>query len=147
MKTLLLKYGITSFTQEELFRKCVPPAELYENILPALCVLQKIRDALCTPVVVHSAYRDPVRNRLVQGARMSLHLEFNALDFSPLYYTHQQIRALYNDIAYGRFNLVMEWKGRSVFVNENVMGLGLYPSFIHMDTRGLLGRMAPSRWG
>jgi len=26
------------------------------------------------------------------------------------------------------------------------MGLGLYKTFIHIDTRGVLGRKSPARW-
>ncbi|MCU7493233.1 MAG: hypothetical protein HF312_19070 [Ignavibacteria bacterium] len=140
MKDLLEKYGIRDFTEGELFRKCIPPAVLYENVLPTLCILQKIRDTIRIPIVIHSAYRDPVYNYRVHGAIHSLHLKFNALDFSPAGFDAVQIRKLYMDIASGKFNLEMQWKGRLINVNENIMGLGLYPAFIHLDTRGVLGR-------
>ncbi|MGE5432377.1 MAG: D-Ala-D-Ala carboxypeptidase family metallohydrolase [Syntrophomonadaceae bacterium] len=146
MNSLLHKYSITDFSAGELFRKCTPPASLYENVIPSLCIIQKIRSAISVPIVIHSAYRDPLYNARVHGAKCSLHLEFNALDFSPLSFTPLQIRNLCLDIALGKFNLEMDLKDHHIFVNPGVMGLGLYPTFIHLDTRGLLGRKAPRRW-
>ncbi|MGE5353431.1 MAG: D-Ala-D-Ala carboxypeptidase family metallohydrolase [Acidobacteriota bacterium] len=140
MKDLLEKYGIRDFTEGELFRKCIPPAVLYENILPTLCILQKIRDTIGVPIFIHSAYRDPVYNYRVHGAIHSLHLKFNALDFSPLRFDSAQVRNLFYDIVSGKFNLEMQWKGNLISVNEKLMGIGLYPAFIHLDTRGVFGR-------
>lgn len=146
MKNLLGKYGIRDFGEVELFRKCSPPEVLYENIFPTLCILQKIRDTIGVPIAIHSAYRDPVYNYRVHGAIHSLHLKFNALDFSPVHFDAVQLRNLFEEIASGKFNLEMKWKGFYVSVSQNIMGLGLYQSFIHMDTRGILGMKAPARW-
>ena len=73
-----------------------------------------------------------------------------------------QIRALKNNlgglaastkIAREQFKLMAREAGlasAATNLKTSVMGLGLYlrgnSSFIHADTRGLLGRKAPSRW-
>lgn len=47
----------------------------------ALVKIQELRDSLNAPVVVHSAYRSPNYNRLINGALWSRHMYGDAIDF------------------------------------------------------------------
>lgn len=59
-----------------------PPSDAIEQ-LGRLCtfILQPVRDSYQMPLVVSSGYRNEIINRLVGGARNSLHLEGRAADF------------------------------------------------------------------
>lgn len=107
-----------------------PPRELWENMLPTLEVQEWLRAQTGVPTDVSSGYRSPAYNEAVGGAPLSTHKVFNAMDSLP-----------------------RGWSPLSTAVKlldhpqADRMGLGLYSTFVHVDTRGLIGRVAPARWG
>lgn len=105
-----------------------PPVALWKNAIPTLQILDELREAL-GPVIVNSGYRDPEYNKAVGGEKASLHMTCNAFDVSVIGKTPKE---------------VYDWL--DAHPNRVVMGLGLYSSFVHVDTRGLIGRPAPARW-
>lgn len=130
-------WGIINFTPAEVMNgNDEIPDGVIDNIKVTLQLLQAIRDDVGA-VDIHSTYRSPERNKQCGGKPDSLHLAFNAIDFCPLGFRPGDLQELYREIVAGKF--------RSV-VSPKQMGIGLYPNFIHVDTRGLLGRKAPARW-
>ena len=107
-----------------------PPRNLWNNLVPTLQVADLLRDATGTPFAIWSAYRSPLYNGQVGGAVRSLHLRNNALDLHPVGASPQTL-----------FNLLKKWRDAGVFVG----GLGIYTSFVHLDTRGILG-MENATW-
>lgn len=83
--------------------------------------LQKIREHFGRPVRIHSAYRTPAYNKKVGGAQESQHVLGKAADIHIDGIEPKRIYDYANSIGVG--------------------GLGLYPSFVHIDCR--VGR---SRW-
>lgn len=143
---ILQQEGIKNFTEAELARGNDIPCEMIKNIIPTVKVLQEIRDFLGVPILVNSCYRPEAYNKKVGGAKDSLHLVFNAIDFRPKGFDTFALMQLYDDIDLNKFIVTVGWNGAKVKVTSMAMGLGLYPTFIHLDTRGLLGRSAPARW-
>lgn len=125
---LLDMENIRHFDADEVFRRN-PPPDLWQNIIPTLRVLDKVREHYDIPIIVNSSYRDPAYNRRVGGKPDSLHLAFNAIDFTV---KTLPLRAIYSYMEY--------MPGAESF------GLGIYNTFIHLDTRGMIGRKAPARW-
>lgn len=108
-----------------------PPRELWDNIIPTLGVQEWLRaETGGGPVDVSSGYRSPAYNAAIGGASLSTHKEFNAMDSLPRGWSPlaTAVKLLEHPQA-------------------DKMGLGLYATFVHVDTRGLIGRVAPARWG
>jgi hypothetical protein len=138
LQAFLRGSGIKHFSAREICpvgRKAGPvtlklaPPTIWGNILPTLRVLEELRGHFGKPVVVLSGYRSPAYNEAVHGERASLHLSFNAIDFrcgmvTPL--------------------VLATWL--DAHPDAAKFGIGLYGSFVHLDTRGMLGRPAPARW-
>lgn len=83
--------------------------------------LQLARDRIGRPLVVTSGYRCPEHNRAVGGAANSQHLLGNAADIVCQDLT---VRQLYDTLE-------------PLFPEG---GMGLYSSFVHVDTRGTRAR-------
>ncbi len=102
-------------------RNSAPDPELWENIVPTLRVLDDLREKIGGPIIVTSSYRSPEYNRAVGGKSASQHMLFRAIDFqtpkTPLWRAELALRKMRDE---GKF------KG----------GIGAYPTFIHVDTRG-----------
>lgn len=81
-----------------------------------LDALQRLRNTLNRPIPITSYYRDPVYNLEVGGAEGSYHLAGRAVD-TPVYSTEL-----------GRWSL---WHHAT---KAGFKGLGLYPTFTHLDT-------------
>jgi hypothetical protein len=125
---LLRGYDVRYFTAREL---CpvgrlaggvvlkAPPCGIWGNILPTVRILDELRAFYGKPVIVNSGYRDAAYNRAVGSTPGSMHTQFRALDFSI---AAIQPRSLY------------EWLDRHREADR--IGLGLYPTFVHLDTRG-----------
>lgn len=138
-KEYIDQFDLVHFKAEELWRHN-PPKELWKNIVPTIRVLDMVREDIDVPIYIVSTYRDPKYNKSVKGKKNSLHLDFNAVDF----------------VIKDRGLLVDVWKRLSApdwqlihnnkYVNSSVIGLGIYNTFVHLDTRGLIGREAPSYW-
>lgn len=100
----------------------LPPAKLWRNMRPTLLVAEQIGNRLGENVrVVISAYRSPEYNARCEGAaRNSQHMRNLALD---LQFTSSPRR-----VAQVARDLRAEGKFQG--------GVGLYPTFVHVDTRG-----------
>ena len=113
-----------------------PPKELWPNIIKTLQILDKVREDYGKPITINSAYRSPEYNKKVGGATHSLHMENCAIDFS----IDADLPTLFADLKRGKYLV----DG----VTADDLGVGYYfvKHFIHLDTRGLIGREAPSYW-
>lgn len=99
----------------------LPPPELWEMMEETAAIADLARERMGSGLIVLSAYRSPAYNKAVGGAKSSRHLCFNALDLAPVNGNvaalHKVLKALRKE---GHF------KG----------GIGRYPTFCHVDTRG-----------
>ena len=110
-----------------------------------MLVLDFLRSKIREPIYINSTYRDPDYNRAVGGAKNSLHLVFNAVDFTirreSALLKIRDIKTIYKMLDDYDKNGINE--GGTVLFIKNKLGLGLYlrgnQSFIHLDTRGLIG--------
>lgn len=100
-----------------------PPKELWDNILPTIRVLDMLREQLGTPIMTTSVYRSPDYNKAIGGAKNSLHMQFNAIDFivKNTTLTPSQWAARLQDM-----------KTSGIFDGW----IGVYDHFVHVDTRG-----------
>lgn len=114
----------------------VPPAHLWDKIVPTLLLYQdlKSRGILPDNTQIRSVYRNPELNHCAGGAPMSKHLTNGAIDiWVPDFEIHSQ--ALY-DL---QNRLCQYWLDHGE--NRN-FGLGLYATgAIHLDTQGF------RKWG
>ena len=109
----------------------IPPIDLWANILPTVMTIDKLRARLGYPINVHSVYRSPSYNTGVGSSSGSLHLKFNAIDFSGARGTpHQWARAL----------LSMSEDG--ILIG----GIGTYSTFVHLDTRTIWPGRKVAMW-
>lgn len=58
----------------------LPPRDLWQNIVPALRLVEKEVEPVVGEVAVQSSYRTPELNACAGGASRSRHLQFQALD-------------------------------------------------------------------
>jgi hypothetical protein len=139
------------FTQTEAANGWDVPPMLHKNIIPTLFVLDLFREKRGKAIYVNSTYRDLRYNKSIGGSSRSLHLMFNAVDFTidgdSSLGKMAELKRFYDELkAFDKKGYLYPGYG----FRENVMGLGLYlrgiKSFIHIDTRGLLNRTAPARW-
>ena len=130
-KQFLAQLRIRHFAPEEILRQAdrtrgcvrnsIPPEELWDNIVPTLWIADIGRRALGKPVTITSAYRSEEYNQAVGGASRSQHKQNRALDLVPHGATPADLFKVFEGLREaGAF------KG----------GLGLYSSFVHVDTRG-----------
>lgn len=127
----ILTAGSTDYTLDDI------PAELHKNIVPTLKVLEALREYYGSPIFLNCTYRSPAHNARVGGKPNSLHLKFNAVDFTVSNKSNLQV--LYNKL------IEYDNSGAFEFLPAKSMGIGRYPTFLHLDTRGTLG-MRSSRW-
>ena len=81
-------------------------------------LLQKIRDHFGKPVTINSAYRNATYNKKIGGATYSQHVQGTAADI------------VVKDIK------PLEVAQYAEFLIPKTGGIGLYPSFTHVDVRG-----------
>lgn len=100
----------------------VPPRRLWKKLAPTLKVADEIRHRLGTPLNhVTSAYRSPAYNRQCPGAA------------SRSYHTRNQaVDLIFSSGSKVAFETAKELRAEGFFQG----GLGLYRSFLHVDTRG-----------
>lgn len=125
----LNKRNIKYFTADEVFYKGAsdrklklntePPEELWNNIWKTIEVADKARHKHGKPIKINSAYRSPKYNKAVGGASKSFHTGFSALDLRTT--APKQLH-----------KILLEMRNKGEFKG----GLGLYPTFVHVDTRG-----------
>ena len=136
--------GIKYFTAEEILMGKIVPSELLPNIIPTLKVLDYVREYINIPIYINSTYRNSEYNSLVGGKSSSLHLSFNAIDFTFKPNSNYNLKEVYEMLH----NWDMEYSFKFL-PSASSMGLGLYERqyFIHIDTRKIICRTAPARWG
>jgi len=101
-------------------RNSTPPVERWHRIVPTIRLLEQVRERFGA-LTVNSAYRDRLYNAAVGGVGDSLHAQNTAVDFVCATGTPADWFAFLNDLrTAGAF------RG----------GLGLYRTFVHVDTRG-----------
>jgi zinc D-Ala-D-Ala carboxypeptidase len=97
------------------------PRELEANVQLLADNLQILRDHIKEPIRINSAYRHPEYNKRIGGKPASLHLVAKAADITTKSYSPKRLAAIIE-------KLIAEkklWFG----------GIGVYPGFIHVDTR------------
>jgi uncharacterized protein YcbK (DUF882 family) len=97
-----------------------PPVELWHFIVPTLRLLEKVRERF-GPTTIRSGYRSPKYNAAVDGEDQSLHMANKAIDFHCATGTPEQWAEFLRDL-----------RRQGVFAG----GIGLYATFVHIDTRG-----------
>lgn len=124
--------GIKHFTSDEFTsyfhttRRGVtnsePPREMWGNIVKTLRIVDALRQHWGSPIVINSSYRSLAYNAACPGAASgSFHQQFRALDISVSGKSPQQV-----------FDQLDKWRDEGRFQG----GLGLYNTFVHIDTRG-----------
>ena len=121
-------FGVKEFTnyfarERKGAKNSLPPRSMWWNIVPALRIVDNLRDSFGRPCRILSSYRSPSYNKAVGGASSSQHLEFTALDITFDGVNPQRV-----------YEKLLVWRKEGKFTG----GLGLYPSsgFVHIDTRG-----------
>lgn len=99
-----------------------PPKDYWPRILPTLKIVDDLRDHYGAPITLLSSYRSPAYNAAIgDAAPMSQHLQFRALDIAVKGRSPRTV-----------FALLEAWRIAGKFTG----GLGLYQTFVHIDTRG-----------
>jgi uncharacterized protein YcbK (DUF882 family) len=82
--------------------------------------LQKLRDMIGKPIVIHSGYRTPEYNKKVGGANESQHMEGTAADISIAGLSPEKVAELAEKVGFN--------------------GIGIYKTFTHVDVRSSKAR-------
>ena len=85
-------------------------------------MLDQLRDLLGAQIQVISAYRSPAYNERIAGATKSQHVDFRALDFIA--------KSISGPADWAA--TLRQMRNSGLFKG----GIGTYPSFVHVDTRG-----------
>ncbi len=156
--------GLSHFSQSEFLVATdrplneLPPASLWHNIALPAAVLDRLRGDLGEPITITSCYRAPAYNSKIGGSPRSQHQAFAAIDFkvrnfSPAFVVERlqawrssatlfRIPVRIERLPFGSppapFKEVETWdrRGDPGTMLRWVGGLGLYPTFIHVDGRG-----------
>lgn len=123
--------GLKNFSGAELLastqrtrgdvKNTIPPKAKWENIAPALRVVDELRDLIGAPITIASSYRSEKYNAACGGVKHSQHKQFKALDI--------QCKSLRPSVIHNR---LLRLRNNGQFKG----GLGLYRTFVHIDTRG-----------
>jgi lysozyme len=100
-----------------------PPQKLWPKIGPTARILDRARELLGAPIMTLSVYRSPEYNKKIAGATHSEHMKFTAIDFLVKSNSGPA-----------------EWAGVLRQMRQSGLfkgGIGVYPSFVHVDTRGV----------
>jgi uncharacterized protein YcbK (DUF882 family) len=103
------------------------PDELKPNVQALAEQLQILRDYLNEPIHINSGYRTPAYNKKIGGKPNSYHMKAMAADITVKSKTPKQLASVVEKlIANGTLK---------------IGGIGVYPGFVHVDTRN-----RKSRW-
>lgn len=97
------------------------PSELIPNVQELANNLQVLRDYLGEPLTILSGYRTEIWNKKVGGKPLSQHKKAKAADLTVKSKTPKQLHAIIEKLIKA---------GKIKFG-----GVGLYPGFVHVDTR------------
>ena len=117
-----------NFNLNEFNSKCgrPMPENIKKNIIELINNLQVIRDEVKVPISITSGYRSPEHNAKVKGAKDSQHVKGTAVDFKVQGLTPKQVAPIVE-------KLIKEGK-----IKQG--GIGIYPSWVHYDIRGIKAR-------
>ena len=117
-----------NFNLNEFNSKCgrPMPENIKKNIIELINNLQVIRDEVKVPISITSGYRSPEHNAKVKGAKDSQHVKGTAVDFKVQGLTPKQVAPIVE-------RLIKEGK-----IKQG--GIGIYPSWVHYDIRGIKAR-------
>ena len=103
------------------------PAKLMCNVIELANNLQIIRDEVKTNIHINSAYRTEEYNKNLDGASpKSQHLQAKAADIITIMHTPLQLADIINRLI--KVKIIKQG------------GVGVYPSFVHYDTRNTEAR-------
>ena len=114
----------------------VPPASLWQNIVPTLQMLQQLQKQGYLPysTVIRSVYRNPALNDCAGGAGESKHMTNGAID---IWIPENEANKWAIESTFD--GLCQFWQSNGQSYN---FGLGLYPTgSVHLDTQGF------RKWG
>lgn len=114
----------------------VPPASLWQNIVPTLQMLQQLQKQGYLPysTVIRSVYRNPVLNDCAGGAGESKHMTNGAID---IWVPENEANKWAIESTFD--GLCQFWQSNGQAYS---FGLGLYPTgSVHLDTQGF------RKWG
>jgi uncharacterized protein YcbK (DUF882 family) len=112
-------FGLSEFESHD--GEPYPAAWIDERLRPLCAVLEALRVRLGAPITILSGYRSPAHNLAVGGAQHSQHMEGRAADITVADVEPTAVHAALLDLAdQGRIE---------------IGGLGLYPSWVHVDVR------------
>ncbi len=97
------------------------PCDYMGNVGVLSAQLQQLRDHIGIPIHINSSYRTKAYNTSVGGSPKSQHLEAKAADIRTDEHTPKELAEIVE-------TLIEEGKMK-------IGGLGIYPTFIHVDTR------------
>ena len=97
-----------------------PPPELWPYIIKTVKVLEWLRREIDEAIFITSAYRSDAYNKAIGGALKSQHKLFTACDIKAATKTPKEL-----------YDLLIEYRENGGFVG----GIGLYNTFVHVDTR------------
>lgn len=117
-----------NFSLEEFASKdgATTPAEVIDNLRELAKNLQVLRDYVAKPIKISSGYRSPEHNKSVGGVANSQHVKGKAADIKIDGMTPAQVADTIES-----------------FIQAGKMkqgGIGIYPNFVHYDTRGKKAR-------
>ena len=117
-----------NFNLNEFNSKCgrPMPENIKKNIIEMIHNLQVIRDEVKVPISITSGYRSPEHNAKVKGAKDSQHVKGTAVDFKVQGLKPKEVAVIVE-------RLIKEGK-----IKQG--GIGIYPSWVHYDTRGIKAR-------
>lgn len=98
----------------------LPPRELWFEIENTLRIADLLRDRLGVTCKILSAYRSKKYNTAVGGAKFSQHMQNRALDLK------------FSCSSTKVYEAAMKLREEGLFQG----GIGWYPNFVHIDTRG-----------
>ena len=107
-------------------KNSLPPRDLWEHIASTARMLDEIRERLGASVRILSCYRNRSYNTCIGGASKSMHMEFNAIDWRCSKGRPRDWAAVAREVRRSS----PEYHG----------GIGVYNSFVHIDTGVRIGR-------